>query len=88
MRTLKIIAVILSSAFMLNCGVESSPSSSSSDPATSVDELDLRLPTCEGRDGQRCTKKGPAGACDNGTPEGGVCFCAQHGAGPFILVCG
>jgi len=84
MKTLKIIAFVLGSAFVLNCGVESSLS----DPKTNVDEQFV-LPSCEGRDGQACSKKGPAGACDNGTEEPGFCFCAQHGANlPFRLVCG
>lgn len=85
MRTLKIIAVVLSSAFILNCGIESP----SSRPATSTDDSQLTLPLCENRDGLPCSTKGPAGACDNGTEEGGSCFCAQHGGSlPFILVCG
>jgi hypothetical protein len=85
MKTLKLMAVMLGSAFLLNCGVQ--PASSSS--TTNVDESQLTLPLCENRDGSACTRKGPAGACDNGTEEPGACFCAQHGARfPFILVCG
>jgi hypothetical protein len=83
MKTIKIIAFVLGSAFAVNCGVDSS----SSEPRTDVDEQFV-LPSCEGRDGQRCTQKGPAGQCDNGTEEPGFCFCAQHNADPFRLVCG
>ena len=84
MKTLKIIAFVLSSAFALNCGIESP----SPEPATSTDEQSVLLP-CENRDGLPCSVKGPAGRCDNGTEEGGFCFCAQHGGNlPFILVCG
>jgi hypothetical protein len=84
MRTLKIIAVVLSSAFILNCGLDTS----SPDPKTSIEEQNILIP-CENRDGQACSVKGPAGQCDNGTEEPGLCFCAQHGGNlPFILVCG
>ena len=81
MRTLKMIAIVLSSAFLLNCGIESPEST------TSTDEPQFRLPSCEALDGQGCSKKGPVGPCDNGTEEGGFCFCAQHNADPFKLVC-
>jgi hypothetical protein len=82
MQTIKLLAVALSSAFLLNCGVEPQA------PSTGTVESDVLL-SCENRDGQTCTVKGPAGTCDNGTEEGGRCFCAQHnGDFPYHLVCG
>ena len=82
MRTLKIIAFVFSSAFVLNCGV----APSSSDPTTDVEEQNV-LRSCEELDGQRCARKGIFGMCDNGTPEQGFCVCAQHGASGFRLIC-
>src|SRR5262245_61197812 len=71
MRMLKIIAVVLGSAFALSCGLDSAV------PETDVDQQST-LPLCEDRDGLPCSRKGLAGMCDNGTSEQGFCVCIQR----------
>jgi len=83
MATLKIIGATLISAFILSCGVTSSPPQ----PATSSDESEIGLTPCEVRDGLACRVQGAAGRCDNGTDEGGRCLCFPFSTG-LRLVCG
>lgn len=71
--------IALASLFIVNCAGES-PNEPDSESAAVSEESpgetqQALLVSCESYDGAACSRKGQSMPCDNGTPEGGFCFC-------------
>src|SRR5262245_10840415 len=78
MKIIGIVCVALSGLFLLNCVGEAPTSDSEAEDAQDEDTQAASQAvtgSCEGIDGTSCWPKGRTLACNNGTPDPGLCFC-------------